>query len=91
MVKYVHYKRSYQCWELFHEPSLGVSALTALLIGVSVSEPPSSDVNGDFLYMYIYMYIMEYGSTVTEILVRRKNWSGGPKFPEYRSGRTIFS
>ena len=31
------------------------------------------------------------GGAVTEILVQRKNWSGGPKFPEYRSGRTIFS
>ena len=29
-------------------------------------------------------------SVVTEILVRRKNWSGGQKFPEYRSGRIIF-
>ena len=28
------------------------------VIGASVSEPPSSDVNGDFLYMYIYIYIL---------------------------------
>ena len=33
-------------------------ALAVAVIGASVSEPPSSDVNGDFLYIYIYILLL---------------------------------
>lgn len=39
----------------------------------------------------IWLLARETIRSVTEILVRQKNWSGWPKFPKYRSRGTIFS
>ena len=56
---YIHiYIYTYRRFSVF-TTSVGLAAL-APIIGASVSEPPSSDANGNFVFIYIYYYYVSY-------------------------------